>query len=44
MKEEIMAFRRHLALPKFQNTEEAQNDWIATSDVQRWLDNIVNAE
>ena len=44
MKEEIHAFRRHLSLPKFTNTDTAQNDWIAVSDVQRWLDNINNAE
>ena len=44
MKEEIAAFRVHLASPKFQNTDKAQNDWIATSDVNRWLDNIQNAE
>ena len=44
MKEEIIAFRAHLQSPKFQNTDTAQNDWIATADVQRWLTNIVNAE
>jgi len=45
MKEEIQNFRRHLQSSKFQNVEgQDRNDWIAVADVQRWLDNIVNAE
>lgn len=44
MKEEIQNFRRHLQSSKFVNTETERNDWIAVADVQRWLDNIVNAE
>lgn len=44
MKEEIQNFRRHLQSSKFQNTDTERNDWIATGDVQRWLDNILNAE
>jgi molecular chaperone GrpE (heat shock protein) len=45
MQEEIQNFRRHLQSSKFQNVEgQERNDWIAVADVQRWLDNIVNAE
>jgi outer membrane murein-binding lipoprotein Lpp len=45
MQEEIQNFRRHLQSNKFQNVEgQERNDWIAVADVQRWLDNIVNAE
>lgn len=45
MKEEIQNFRRHLQSSKFQNVEgQERNDWIATADVLRWLDNINNAE
>jgi hypothetical protein len=44
MKEEIHAFRKHLQSSKFVNTETERNDWISVADVQRWLDNIVNAE
>lgn len=42
--EEIQNFRRHLQSSKFVNTETERNDWIAVADVQRWLDNINNAE
>lgn len=45
MQEEIQSFRKHLLSSKFQNVEgQERNDWIGTADVQRWLDNIVNAE
>jgi len=44
MQYEIMSFRRHLQSSKFQNSETEQKDWIATSDVHRWLDNIQNVE
>jgi hypothetical protein len=44
MKDEILAFRKHLQSAKFHNSDTAQNDWIATADVNRWLDNINNAE
>jgi hypothetical protein len=44
MQDEIAAFRVHLASSKFVNTETERNDWIAVSDVNRFLDNILNAE
>jgi hypothetical protein len=44
MQEQIIAFRQHLQSSKFQNTETERNDWIATADVQRWLDLIRDAE
>lgn len=44
MKEEIAAFRKHLSSSKFVSTETERNDWIAVADVNRWLDNILNAE
>lgn len=44
MKAEIVAFRVHLASPKFINTNTALNDWIHVNDVNRWLDNIERAE
>lgn len=44
MQEAMQEFRRHLQSSKFVNTETERNDWIAVADVQRWLDNINNAE
>lgn len=44
MEEAMQEFRRHLQSSKFVNTETERNDWIATGDVQRWLDTIKNAE
>ncbi len=44
MEEEIAAFRKHLASSKFWSTDTQRNDWISTADVNRWLDNIQNAE
>lgn len=44
MQEAMQDFRRHLQSAKFVNTETERNDWIAVADVQRWLDNINNAD
>ena len=39
--ERIAEFREHLQSPKFApQADGARGDWIATADVQRWLDYI----
>lgn len=41
----LQEFRAHLALPKFspEQADGSRGDWIATSDVRRWLDAITTA-
>jgi hypothetical protein len=40
----IQEFRVHLAGPKFSGTEHdgSRKDYIATADVERWLDYVLN--
>jgi hypothetical protein len=44
MKEEIQDFKKHLLSTKFQNSDTERNDWIATADVLRRLEQILSAE
>lgn len=44
--EAVTEFRCHLAGPKFQgiDLDGARKDWIATADVQAWLQRIIDAD
>jgi hypothetical protein len=44
LRERAQEFRVHLAGPKFSGTEHdgSRKDWIATADVERWLDYVLN--
>ena len=44
MEEEISIFRAHLSSPKFVGTDvNGRKDWISTSDVYAYLENIRRA-
>ena len=46
LRERIQEFRVHIAGPKFSGTEHdgSRKDWIATADVERWLEYVLNGK